>query len=142
MNIDKALYDRVLGLAWELSDAGEKDDEAVFRKKFAELETVCADAMASDAAHPFFLETLADFTMVDEEAVQLYEEALDLAAEMGLRDDAASLYLAIAERCLELGDAEDALAYARQGHSIAQELNDAALLSEATDLVSRIEQSN
>ncbi|MEQ8662146.1 MAG: hypothetical protein RLW62_15130 [Gammaproteobacteria bacterium] len=135
MDIDPELYARVSALAAALTAAVEREDEPAYRSKYGELEALCADAMASNAAHPFFLESLGDFTLSDEEALEIYEEALDSAAASGLRDYAASIYLAIAERYLELEDKEGVLAYANQARVLARELNDESLAREADELI-------
>jgi hypothetical protein len=135
MDIDPKLYESVVALAAALTEAVEREDERAYRSRYGELEALCIDAMASSAAHPFFLESLGDFTLSDEEAVAIYEDALDSASALGLLDYSASIYLAIAERCLELEDHDGVLAYAQQARTLARDIDDETLSSEADELI-------
>lgn len=114
MKIDQKQYDSVLSLAAALVVAVESDNEKDYSYHYAQLELLCEQARKSNTAHPFLLESLGDFTLVDEEAIDIYQEALDLAEKLKLPVYNSSLQLAIAERYRELGDCEAALSYASE----------------------------
>lgn len=114
MKIDQKQYECVLSLAAALTVAVESDDDKDYSYHYSQLELLCEQARKNNTVHPFLLESLGDFTLVDEEAVDIYEEALELAQKLQLPHYNPSLQLAIAERYRELGDFAAALSYASE----------------------------
>ena len=132
MALDLKLYDRVLALATSLTDAVERDDDRAFMQQYNELEKLCGEAQAAGTAHPFYLESLGDFTLDDEDAIDIYEQALELADQQEQSEFRASIQLAIAERYRDLDDLEAALAYAAQAEKSLAVDDDPALKEELT----------
>ncbi len=130
MTLDIKLYDRVLSLANSLTEAVERDDDRAFMQQYAELEKLCAEAQAAGTAHPFYLESLGDFTLDDEDAIDIYEQALELADKLEQPEFRASIQLAIAERYRDLDDLEAALAYASEADKSLAAADDPALKDE------------
>ena len=114
MKIYQQQYDSVLSLATALTTAVENDNDKDYFYQYSQLEKLCEHARRAATAHPFLLESLGDFTLVDEEAIDIYQEALDLVEKLQLPEYCSSLQLAIAERYRELGDLEAALSYASE----------------------------
>jgi len=130
MTLDSKLYDRVLALATSLTEAVENDDDRAFTQQYAELEKLCADARAAGTAHPFYLESLGDFTLDDEDAIDIYEQGLELADLQQHPEYRASIQLAIAERYRDLDDLDAALAYASEARKSVTLADDPALAEE------------
>ena len=130
MTLDTKLYDRVLALANSLTEAVEQDDDRAFMQQYTELEKLCADARAAGTAHPFYLESLGDFTLDDEDAIDIYEQALELADGQDQPEFRASIQLAIAERYRDLDDLDAALAYASEAQKSAAIADDPELKAE------------
>ena len=141
MTLDMKLYDRVLSLANALTDAVERDDDRAFSKQYAELETLCAEAQTAGTAHPFYLESLGDFTLDDEDAIDIYERALELADKLEQSDCRASIQLAIAERYRDLDDLDAALAYAAQAERSLAHDDDPALKEELATFLRDLKQA-
>ena len=127
MTLDIKLYDRVLSLANSLTEAVERDDDRAFMQQYADLEKLCAEAQAAGTAHPFYLESLGDFTLDDEDAIDIYEQALELADKLDQGEFRASIQLAIAERYRDLDDLDAALAYASEAQKSIAAADDPAL---------------
>ena len=94
------LYDRVLSLANSLTEAVERDDDRAFMQQYAELEKLCAEAQAAGTAHPFYLESLGDFTLDDDDAIDIYEQALELLPQADWRAQKPGLMMASIYRTL------------------------------------------
>jgi tetratricopeptide (TPR) repeat protein len=132
MKIDQQHYDSVLSLATALTTAVENDNDTDYFYQYSQLETLCQHARKSDTLHPFLLESLGDFTLIDEEAIDIYQEALDLVEKLQLPEYCSSLQLAIAERYREIGDLDAALSYASEAQ---KNLSDASEQELREDIV-------
>lgn len=108
------MHEQVLSLAHALASAVGSDNDKEYNRRYTELESLCAQAGRAGKSHPFYLETLADFTLDDEEALDIYEEALKLSEGPEHIESRVSILLAIAERYRELEDPEAALGYANE----------------------------
>jgi tetratricopeptide (TPR) repeat protein len=135
MKIDQQQYDRVLALATALTTAVENDNDKDYLFQYSLLEKFCHEARNAGTAHPFLLESLGDFTLLDDEAIDIYEEALDLAEKCKLPEYRASLQLAIAERYHELGDLEAALSYASEAQKNLQYADEQGLREELAEFM-------
>ena len=136
MTLDIKLYDRVLALANSLTEAVERDDDHAFSQQYGDLEKLCAEARAAGTAHPFYLESLGDFTLDDEDAIDIYEQALELANSLDQTEFRASIQLAIAERYRDLDDLDAALAYASEAQKSLAVADDPLLQEELTVFLS------
>lgn len=134
------MYERVLSLADALSRAVSTDNEKEYSRRYHELEALCDEAMRAGQALPFYFETLADFTLDDEESLDIYEQALALADGPAHIDARVSILLAIAERYRELDDAEAALGYAREADKSVALVTDEALKRDLAEFLASMEQ--
>lgn len=141
MTLDIKLYDRVLALANALTEAVERDDDHAFSQRYGDLETLCAEARAVGTAHPFYLESLGDFTLDDEDAIDIYEQALELANSLDQAEFRASIQLAIAERYRDLHDLDAALAYASEAQKSLAVAADPVLQQELTVFLNDLKQT-
>lgn len=139
MKIDQQQYERVLALATSLTTAVENDNDKDYLIQYSHLEQLCQQARSADTAHPFLLESLGDFTLLDEEAIDIYEEALELADKHKLPEYRASLQLAIAERYHELGDLEAALSYAGEAQKNLQYADEQGLREELAEFMQTLQ---
>ena len=130
MTLDTQLYDRVLALATSLTEAVENDDDRAFVAQYTALEKLCAEAREAGTAHPFYLESLGDFTLDDEDAIDIYEQALELADSQKHPEYRTSIQLAIAERYRDLDDLDAALAYASEAQKSLAQADDPLLKDE------------
>ena len=126
MKIDPDLYEDVLSLAESLVAANEQDYDSLYAK----LRQLCAKANGSLKPHPFFYETLADFTLDDQVAIDIYLEALQVADTFRLNEYQASIQLAIAYRYQDLGDHASAFNYATGAKELAKSVGDKTLTKE------------
>ncbi len=133
------MHERILSLADALTRAVSTDNEKEYSRRYHELEALCEEAMRAGQAQPFYFETLADFTLDDEEALDIYEQALGLADGPSHVDSRVSILLAIAERYRELDDAEAALGYAREADKSAAQVTDEALKRDLAEFLSSME---
>ena len=139
MKIDQQLYDRVLSLAAGLTTAVENDDDKDYFYQYSQLETLCEQARNANTAHPFLLESLGDFTLIDDEAIDIYQEALDLVEKLELPEYCSSLQLAIAERYRELGDLEAALSYASEAQKNLTDASEQGLREDLAEFMQTLQ---
>ena len=135
MKIDQQLYEDVMSLATALTTAVENDNDKDYFYQYSQLEKLCEQARKANTAHPFLLESLGDFTLIDEEAIDIYQEALDLVEKLELPEYCASLQLAIAERYRELGDLEAAFSYASEARKNLTDTSEQGLREELVEFM-------
>ena len=126
MEIDPDLYEDVLSLAESLVAATEQDYDSLYAK----LRQLCEKANDSPKSHPFFYETLADFTLNDQVAIDIYMEALQVADKFELNEHQASIQLPIAYLYQDLGDHESAFNCGTGAKELAKSVGDKTLTKE------------
>lgn len=134
MSIDPALESAVNELAEALMQSAERDQYERYFDLYAELEALAQDAEDNRRTHPYLLETLDDFTLDDDDAIDLYERALELSDTLGLPECRASIQLAIADRYIELGDGAAARSYADAAAQSLERVPDEVLQGELAEL--------
>ncbi|WP_289086550.1 hypothetical protein, partial [uncultured Spongiibacter sp.] len=102
--INTKIYKAVYELAEKLMKAAAKDDRATFEALYAELEAICTEHENTGKDHPEQWETLADFTEELEDALPIYQKALDKAVAKQSNDHIASIGFSMAALQVELGD--------------------------------------
>jgi len=127
MKIPEDIHARVVELTNAIADAGEAGDDATSGALLGALNDYCESIAAAGRDHPFLWETLADFTGDDRTAIALYLRALPLATAAGADDYAASICLALAERCSNLDEIDAARDYAVQADQFARSTDDLPL---------------
>jgi hypothetical protein len=139
MDIPDDIYCRVLDLANALVSAFESSDMRESWELHNELREIVESEAAQGRPHPFLFETLADFTDDDRIAMGLYRKALELANATGANAYRASIQLAMAERCKNMGEAALAYEYASQANAVAKSLDDLDLRKRISEFL--LEQS-
>lgn len=82
--VDRQTWGIVTDLACDIANASIKDDAAGGRKAYQRLKAFVDERTRQHKSHPWFLETLADFTADNRRAISLYRRALGLANRAGL----------------------------------------------------------
>ncbi|MCP1313688.1 MULTISPECIES: tetratricopeptide repeat protein [unclassified Halomonas] len=129
--IHKAVYE----LAEKLMRAAHKDDRESFEALYGELEAICIDNEYTEKDHPEQWETLADFTEESDEALALYQKALDKAVAKSLDDYIASIGYSMASLWVELEDEDAALVALRKAKASAGNIEDNDLKREIDELL-------
>lgn len=129
--IHKAVYE----LAEKLMRAAHKDDRESFEALYGELEAICIDNEYTEKDHPEQWETLADFTEESDEALALYQKALDKAVAKSLDDYIASIGYSMASLWVELEDEDAALVALRKAKASAGGIEDNDLKREIDELL-------
>ncbi len=135
MKTESQIHERVFSLASALADAATAENEKEYNRRYSELELLCAETNRAGAAHPFYYETLGDFTLDDEEALDIYEEALKLAEGVEHIESRVSILLAIAERYRELDDADAAVGYATEANKSINGVKNEALRQDLAEFL-------
>ncbi|MCG7590908.1 MULTISPECIES: tetratricopeptide repeat protein [unclassified Halomonas] len=136
--INTKIYKAVYELAEKLMKAAAKDDRATFEALYAELEAICTEHENTEKDHPEQWETLADFTEELEDALPIYQKALDKAVVKQSNDHIASIGLSMAALHVELGDNQAAIERLQQAQASAQTIEDNELKAEIDDLLATL----
>lgn len=128
--MNKALFNQVHALAEKLMDAVEKENAPLFHTLYDELESLCIEHDGSKKDHPMQWEALADFTEDFEDAIEIYEKALEMAKANREFDYQASIQFSMARVFVELEKSESAQKSAEAALDAAVKAQDAELESE------------
>ncbi|MCU7997472.1 hypothetical protein [Shewanella sp. SM95] len=129
-------YNEVHELA--LSLVNSQDQTKSYWRLYEKLRVVCENHAGSKSDHPFQWETLADFTLDDVAALEIYAKALEIAEILGLEQYSASIQLAMAERYLQLGKPDYALKFANSANETAKGTKDLDLRKEISEFLLEI----
>ena len=124
MRVPRDIHERVFDLTCHMVNTWDFDDTRARWKLYEELRDYCESIAAAGRDHPFLWETLADFTTDNRAAIPIYLRALPLAIAAGATEYEASIYLALAERHLTLGEISVAYDYALQADELASRTDD------------------
>lgn len=136
--INTKIYKAVYELAEKLMKAAAKDDRATFEALYAELKAICTEHENTEKDHPEQWETLADFTEELEEALPIYQKALDKAVAKQSNDHIASIGFSMASLQVELGDTQAAIERLQQAQASAHTIEDNELKAEIDELLATL----
>ena len=136
--INTKIYKAVYELAEKLMKAAAKDDRATFEALYAELEAICTEHENTGKDHPEQWETLADFTEELEDALPIYQKALDKAVAKQSNDHIASIGFSMAALQVELGDNQAAIERLQQAQASAHTIEDNELKAEIDELLTTL----
>jgi len=136
--INPKIYKAVYELAEKLMKAAAKDDRATFEALYAELEAICTEHENTGKDHPEQWETLADFTEELEDALPIYQKALDKAVAKQSNDHIASIGFSMAALQVELGDNQAAIERLQQAQASAHTIEDNELKAEIDELLATL----
>lgn len=128
--MNKQIYNQVHALAEKLLTAAENEDVQNFHRIYDELESLCIDHDGSKKDHPVQWEALADFTEEFEDAIEIYQKALDLAVKIKAFDYQASILFSMARVWVELDKSDSARSSAEKALEAAKKAEDADLENE------------
>ena len=133
--MDSEIYDKVKELALEIANAFAAEDHRSRWAHYQKLLSVCIEYEGGEKDHPFQWGALADFTNDPLKAIELYSKAYELAKSKELKEYAASISLAIAERYKKLGDLARAKEYGYIANEWAKSLSDLDLRQEISEFL-------
>ncbi|XKH59148.1 tetratricopeptide repeat protein [Halomonas sediminis] len=136
--INTKIYTAVYDLAEKLMKAADKEDREAFDALYAELQAICTGNENTDKDHPEQWETLADFTEELEDALAVYEKALDKAIAMDSKDHMSSIGFSMATLQIELGQTDAAIKSLQQAKVSANRIEDNELKTEIDELLEKL----
>jgi hypothetical protein len=129
------LYKQVHRLAVELLKADDEENAANFKASYDKLKQLCEDnADDNHKNHPVQWETLADFTEDLNEALVIYQQALDCAVLRESVDYQASISYSMAQLFNETEQFDAAFEKAQSAKTLCEQVDDSELLREVTAL--------
>ncbi len=136
--INTKIYKAVYELAEKLMKAADKEDREAFDALYAELQAICIGNENTDKDHPEQWETLADFTEELEDALVVYEKALEKAIAMDSKDHMSSIGFSMATLQTELGQTDAAIKSLQQAKISANRIEDDELKAEIDKLLEKL----
>ncbi len=136
--INTKIYKSVYELAEKLMRAADKEDREAFDSLYAELKAICTDNENPDKDHPEQWETLADFTEELEDALAIYEKALDKAIAINSKDHMSSIAFSMATLQVELGQTDAAIQNLQNAKISANKIEDNDLKEEIDKLLEKL----
>ena len=125
------LYKQVHRLAIELLKAADENNEKSFNDNYTQLQQLCEDNVGDDHKnHPVQWETLADFTEDLDEALVIYQQALDYAVLREAVDYQASICFSMAQLLNEAERFDTAFEKAQSAKVLCEKVDDGELLRE------------
>ena len=136
--INTKIYKSIYVLAEKLLEADSKNDEKTFDALYAQLKDLCIENEKSDKDHPEQWETLADFTEDLDEALVIYQKALDKAAAINSKDHLSSIAFSMAELQIELGQTDAAIKNLENAKISANKIEDREFKVEINELLAKL----
>ena len=136
--INTKIYKSIYVLAENLLEADSKNDQKTFDMLYAQLKNLCIENEKSDKDHPEQWETLADFTEDLEEALIIYQKALDKATAINSKDHLSSIAFSMAELQLELGQTDAAIHNLQNAKISANKIEDREFKVEINELLASL----
>lgn len=129
------LFDEVLRLSYDIVNAIELENTKDKWDTYQELKGLCELNKNTKKDHPIQWEALGDFTINDEQALNIYAQALSCSESLGLDEYSASIYLATAERCYDLDNTEKAIELLLKANRLAEPTDNLELRSEISGFI-------
>ena len=136
--INTKIYKSIYVLAEKLLEADSKNDQKTFDALYAQLKELCIENEKSDKDHTEQWETLADFTEDLDEALVIYQKALDKAAAINSKDHLASIAFSMAELQIELGQTDAAIKSLQNAKISANKIEDKEFKVEINELLAKL----
>lgn len=135
--INTKIYKAVYTLAEKLLEADRKGHQEAFNWLYGELKAICVDNESTDKDHPEQWETLADFTEDLDEALVIYDKALEKARAINSKDHLASIAFSMAVIQIELGQKEAAITSLQNAKIAANKIEDREFKVEIDELLTK-----
>ena len=136
--INTKIYKSVYSLAEKLLEADRKGHQEAFNWLYDELKAICTDNENTDKDHPEQWETLADFTAELEEALVIYDKALEKAKAINSKDHLSSIAFSMAVIQVELGQKEAAITSLQNAKITANKIEDKEFKVEIDELLTKL----
>lgn len=136
--INTKIYKSVYTLAEKLLEADRKGHQEAFNWLYDELKAVCVDNENTDKDHPEQWETLADFTAELDEALVIYDKALEKAKAINSKDHLSSIAFSMAVIQVELGQKEAAITSLQNAKITANKIEDKEFKAEIDELLTKL----
>ena len=136
--ISTKIYKSVYTLAEKLLEADRKGHQEAFTWLYDELKAVCVDNENTDKDHPEQWETLADFTADLDEALVIYDKALEKAKAINSKDHLSSIAFSMAVIQVELGQKEAAITSLQNAKITANKIEDKEFKVEIDELLAKL----
>ncbi len=136
--INTKIYKSVYTLAEKLLEADRKGHQEAFNWLYGELKAICIDNENTDKDHPEQWETLADFTADFDEALEIYEKALEKAKAVNSKDHLSSIAFSMAVIQIELGQKEAAITSLQNAKITANKIEDKEFKVEIDELLAKV----
>ena len=136
--INTKIYKSVYTLAEKLLEADRKGHQEAFNWLYGELKAVCVDNENTDKDHPEQWETLADFTADFDEALVIYDKALEKAKAINSKDHLSSIAFSMAVIQVELGQKDTAITSLQNAKITANKIEDKEFKAEIDELLTKL----
>ncbi len=133
--VNTKIYKSVYILAEELLEANNRRNQEAFDALYIKLQAICTDNENTDKDHPVQWETLADFTEELDEALVIYQKALEKALKINSKDFMSSIAFAMAVLQVELGQIDAAVENLKNAKISCNKIEDKVLKNEIHDLL-------
>ena len=136
--INTKIYHSVYVLAEKLLEADSANDKKSFDMLYIQLKELCIENEKGNKDHPEQWETLADFTEDLDEALLIYQKALNKAAAIDSKEHLSSIAFSMAELQNELGQTEAAIKSLQSAKITASKLDDKAFRVEISKMLAEL----
>ena len=136
--INTKIYKAVYTLAEKLLEADRKGHQEAFNWLYGELKAICTDNENTDKDHPEQWETLADFTAELDEALVVYEKALEKAKAINSKDHLSSIAFSMAVIQVEMGQKDAAIQSLQNAKITANKIEDKEFKVEIDELLAKL----
>ena len=136
--INTKIYKSVYTLAEKLLEADRKGHQEAFNWLYSVLKAICVDNENTDKDHPEQWETLADFTAELDEALVIYDKALEKAKAINSKDHLSSIAFSMAVIQVELGQKEAAITSLQNAKITANKIEDKEFKAEIDELLTKL----
>ena len=136
--INTKIYHSIYVLAEKLLEADSANDKKTFDMLYVQLKELCIENEKGNKDHPEQWETLADFTEDLDEALLIYQKALDKAAALDSKEHLSSIAFSMAELQSELGQTEAAIKSLQNAKITASKLDDKAFRVEISKMLAEL----
>ncbi len=127
------LYDEILTICQAMAQASAAEDEKAGELAHQSLQKLCQTNQGTPKDHPLQWEALADFTHDGDQALDIYQLALNCAERLNLVDAKASIFLAMAQRYHEFEENDKTLEFINKANDLMADIKNAELKTEITD---------
>ena len=136
--INNKIYHSIYVLAEKLLEADSANDKKTFDMLYIQLKELCIENEKDNKDHPEQWETLADFTEDLDEALLIYQKALNKAAALDSKEHLSSIAFSMAELQSELGQTEAAIKSLQNAKITASKLDDKAFRVEISKMLAEL----